>query len=537
MKDMSWLRNWQENKRQDMKIIDGRAAAKLIDDGMMVYVGGFGAYSGVDELLKGLAGRYEVEGHPEKLTVISGICSGYSNMEPIGHNLLKAEGLMDTIIAGHFMLSGEVSRMVSENKVAAFALPLGALPGMLGAGASGRPGFFSKVGLGTYVDPEVSGYAVNPRAKEQSEKPLVQHTEFAGEDYLFYSAIKPDVCLVRGTISDEDGNISLRREGLHEYQLQAAMATKNNGGTVIFQVEEIVPVGEINPKEIKVPGMLVDYVVVADKGNHMQYYGADYDPAVSAEAKVPAEEIEPMALDVRKVIARRAAMELRDGAVVNLGIGLPAGVGSVAIEEGLAPNMTLSLETGPIGGVPLSGPAFAGAINHDVLMDAEDAFAFYDGGGLDMAFLGAAEVDAKGNVNVSMFGVRCAGPGGFINISQNTPKVCFMGTFTAGKSEIEIRDGKVCIDKDGDGIKFLRDVQQITFSGDYGAKTGQEVLYITERAVFRLIEAADQEAGGVALELIEIAPGADLKKDVLDKMEFKPVISPDLKEMEQWIFR
>lgn len=560
-----------------MKVIDAAAAAKLIEDNMVVYIGGFGAYSGVDELMHGLAERKRAEGHPENLTVLSGICSGFGNMEDIGHNIICEPGLVGTIIAGHYMISGRMSRMVSENKVAAYAPPLGALPCMLRAGASGQPGVLMKVGLGTYVDPAVSGFAVNEKARAQvsefetagsktgsqdqqqpqdpqdSQGPkvpkgtkaplgpqLIRRMELDGEDYLFYKALRPDACLIRGTIADKNGNISLRREGLHEYQLEVAMATKNSGGTVIVQVEELAECGQIPPKEIRIPGMMVDYVVIGSPENSRQMYGnEDYKPEISAEAKIDAGEMPPMPLDVRKVIARRAAMELpaadADGkkCIVNLGIGLPAGVGIVAAEDGLASELTLSLETGPIGGIPLDGAAFAGAVNHEALMNAPDVFSFYDGGGLDMAFLGAAEVDGAGNVNVSMFGTRCAGPGGFIDISQNTPKVCFMGTFMAGAQDIRVEGGKLTIVSDGNKAKFTEHVQQITFSGEYAGRTGQKVLYVTERAVFRLLpgNGADHK-----LELIEIAPGVDLEKDILAKMEFEPVVSPDLKKMDKKIF-
>ena len=563
-----------------MKVIDAAAAAKLIEDNMVVYIGGFGAYSGVDELMHGLAERKRAEGHPENLTVLSGICSGFGNMEDIGHNIICEPGLVGTIIAGHYMISGRMSRMVSENKVAAYAPPLGALPCMLRAGASGQPGVLMKVGLGTYVDPAVSGFAVNEKARAQvsefetagsktgsqdqqdqqqpqdpqdSQGPkvpkgtkaplgpqLIRRMELDGEDYLFYKALRPDACLIRGTIADKNGNISLRREGLHEYQLEVAMATKNSGGTVIVQVEELAECGQIPPKEIRIPGMMVDYVVIGSPENSRQMYGnEDYKPEISAEAKIDAGEMPPMPLDVRKVIARRAAMELpaadADGkkCIVNLGIGLPAGVGIVAAEDGLASELTLSLETGPIGGIPLDGAAFAGAVNHEALMNAPDVFSFYDGGGLDMAFLGAAEVDGAGNVNVSMFGTRCAGPGGFIDISQNTPKVCFMGTFMAGAQDIRVEGGKLTIVSDGSKAKFTEHVQQITFSGEYAGRTGQKVLYVTERAVFRL-----QPGNGAdhKLELIEIAPGVDLEKDILAKMEFEPVVSPDLKIMDKKIF-
>ena len=339
------------------------------------------------------------------------------------------------------------------------------------------------------------------------------------------------------------------------------MATKNSGGTVIVQVEELAECGQIPPKEIRIPGMMVDYVVIGSPENSRQMYGnEDYKPEISAEAKIDAGDMPPMPLDVRKVIARRAAMELPSAdldadagaggkkCVVNLGIGLPAGVGIVAAEDGLASGLVMSLETGPIGGIPLDGAAFAGAVNHEALMNASDVFSFYDGGGLDMAFLGAAEVDGAGNVNVSMFGTRCAGPGGFIDISQNTPKVCFMGTFMAGAQDIRVEGGKLTIVSDGSKAKFTKHVQQITFSGEYAGRTGQEVLYVTERAIFRLLsgnaagtgghesQTGTQRTAGCELELIEIAPGVDLEKDILAKMEFEPVVSADLKIMDRKIF-
>lgn len=558
-----------------MKVIDAATAAEMISDGMKVYIGGFGAYSGVDELLHGLADRYEKEGRPKGLTVLSGICSGFGNMDDIGHNIIAVPGLVGNIIAGHYNISPKMSQAITENQIGGFALPLGQICAMLRAGASGQPGVISKVGLGTYVDPEVEGCAVNDKAKLAGfGRSLVRHIDVDGEDYLFYSALRPDVCMIRGTFADEDGNVSIRREGLSEYQLETAMATKNNGGIVIVQVDELVDRGEIDPKEVRIPGMMVDYVVVGAQENSRQMYGSDkYRPEISAEAKVAQDDIEPLPLDVRKVIARRAAMELpgygNSGSaaigsrnsegevadtddkkcVVNLGIGLPAGVGKVADEEGMAEAMILSLETGPIGGVPLDGAAFAGAINHDVVMNSADTFSFYDGGGLDMAVLGAAEIDMRGNVNVSKFGTRCAGPGGFINISQNTRDVCFVGTFMAGKQDIKVGGGKLEIVQDGENPKIVSEVQQITFSGDYACAEGQNVLFVTERAVFRLMredaqsaEHSDSCRSGLAeiapvrLELTEIAPGVDLEKDVLGKMDFRPHISPDIKEMDRWIF-
>ena len=259
------------------------------------------------------------------------------------------------------------------------------------------------------------------------------------------------------------------------------------------------------------------------------YAGTGYQPALTGETRCPVGAIAPMPMGVRKVIARRGALELRQGCVINLGIGIPSGVGSVANEEGIAPHTTLSLESGPIGGVPVEGVGFAGSMNPEVINSICDTFDLYDGGFLDMTFLGAAEIDQYGNVNVSKFGPRCPGPGGFINISQNTPRVFFLGSFTAGKSQIGVRDGRLDIVQDGPGVKFLKQVQQITFSADYARKTGQEVTYITERAVFKLVE------GG--LMLTELAPGADLERDVLARMEFRPLLADEIKPMDARIFR
>ncbi len=513
-----------------MQLVTAAEAVKLIQDGMTVALGGFGAYSSPDELYQAIADRYTQTGHPQNITVMSGISTGNFDKEHgMGLSRLKQEGLIETIIAGHIGNPVDVANLVGENKIAAYILPLGVVMHLFRAMAGKKPGVLTTVGLGTCADPREEGCIANEKARAQGRS-IVELVELGGEEYLFYKSQKLDVCLLRGTFADEDGNISLRHEALTEAQLQIAAAVHNNGGTVIVQVEDVVACGSIPPKEVRIHKSLVDYVVKAKPEYHMQSYaGMEYRPELTGESRVPMESLQPMEMSTRKVIARRGVMELKPDSIINLGIGIPSGVGSVANEEGLAGRLTLSLESGPVGGVPVEGLGFGAAANPEQIASIPDTFDLYDGGWLDMTCLGAAEIDRDGNVNVSKFGTRCTGPGGFINISQNTPKVCFMLAFTPGKPVIETGDGALHILEDGKGFKFVNRVQQITFSGAYARKTGQEVLYITERAVFRLTE------HGVTLT--EIAPGVDLEKDILAHMEFRPAISPDLKEMNSAIFR
>ena len=513
-----------------MTILTAEEAAALVQDGMTVALGGFGAYSSPDALYQAVADRYARTGHPKGITVMDGISTGNFDKEHgQGLSRLKQDGLIETIIAGHIGNPTDVANLVGENRIAAYILPLGVVMHLFRAMAGKKPGVLTTVGLGTCADPREEGCVANEKAKSQGRK-IVELVQLDGEEYLFYKSQKLDLCLIRGTWADEDGNISLAHEALIEAQLQIAAAVHNNGGTVIVQVEDIVPRGSLHPKEVRIHKSLVDYVVKASPEYHMQSYaGTEYRPELTGEARVPMESLEPMKMSIRKIIARRGAMELKPGSIINLGIGIPSGVGSVANEEGLAEDLTLSLESGPVGGVPVEGIGFGAAANPEQIATIPDTFDLYDGGWLDMTCLGAAEIDREGNVNVSKFGTRCTGPGGFINISQNTPKVCFMLSFTPGKPVIETGDGKLRIIEDGKGFKFAARVQQITFSGAYARKTGQEILYITERAVFRL---TDQ-----GVTLTEIAPGVDLEKDILAHMAFTPIISPDLKEMDPALFR
>lgn len=512
------------------KQISAEEAANLIKDEMTVIVGGFGAYSGPDLLLQAIAERYSKTRHPSDLTVVSGISPGNFRLENgTGLSLLHEDGLISSIISAHLGNAPVIAEMAGNEKIAAYLLPLGVLMQLLRAIAGRRPGIITRIGLGTYADPRVEGCRVNNSARAL-EREVVSLVEREGEEYLFYKSFPVDACVIRGTYADCSGNISIAKEGMNSSQLQMAAAVHNNGGTVIVQVEEVVQDGFIPARQVCIPGSIVDYYVKADPCYQKQYYAIDrYHGELTGEYRCPTEEIMPLPLNVKKVIARRAAEELMDNAVINLGIGIPSGIGNVANEEGMDKGLLLSLESGLFGGVPLAGDGFGGAANPEAMICIADNFDLIDGGFLNQSFLGAAEVDQYGNVNVSRFGKRCVGPGGFIDISKNTQRIVFMLNFTSGKSEIDVKDGKLVIRKDGTGNKFVNSVSQITFSGEYAKKTGQKITYITERAVFELTMEG--------LCLTEIAPGVDLNRDILEKMQFAPLISSSLKIMDQRYFR
>lgn len=403
---------------------------------------------------------------------------------------------------------------------------MGVMCNLFRAVAGGRPGLITKVGLGTFADPRIEGCAVNEKARQQGS--VVSLMEIDGEEYLFYNSFKPNVCFLRATYADEDGNLSMIHEGVQGSELEIAVGTHNNGGTVIAQVEQIVARGSLPTRDIRVHGKLVDYVVVAqDPYNQRQCYARDgYRPELCGLARTPAGATKKLPMGPRKILARRAAMELRPGSIINIGSGIPSGIGSVAAEEGVG-GLTVSVESGPMGGEVQEGLSFPGVANAEAIFYQCDTIDMYDGGMLDMAFLGFAEVDRHGNVNVSKFAGRCIGAGGFIDISQNAKKVFFMGTFT-NKAVLETEGGGLRIVTEGGGRKFVKDVQQITFSGSYAVKAGQEIYYLTERCVFKLT--------AEGLMLTEIAKGVDMEKDILAHMDFVPIISPELKIMDQRLF-
>jgi propionate CoA-transferase len=497
-------------------------AVRIIRSGDTVLVGGSGGGHAVPEaLMAALERRFLADGEPRNITAVHPVGLGDGTNLGAGH--FAHEGLLKRIVCGTFVNSPKISDMAIADQIEGYTLPQGALSQLMREIAAGRAGLLTQTGLHTFVDPRHGGGRQSKCATED----LVELVGFRGQDYLFFKSMKFDVCFLRGTTADEDGNVTMEQEAIFGEMLSQAQATRRCGGVVIVQVKRTAKRGTLPAKQVKIPGILVDLVVVEPE--QRQTYETYYSPAYAGELMVPLSDIPALALNPRKIIARRAAMELFPGAVCNLGSGISTGIANVAAEENILDEICLTNEQGLIGGAPASGNEAGASRNYSSMVDQPYQFDFYDGGGLDLAFLSFAEADEAGNANVSRFGGRIIGPGGFINISQNAKSVVFSGTFSAGKSDISCVDGRLRIARDGGAGKFVKAVEQITYSGAYGRERGQSVLYVTERAVFRL--------GGTGVELIEIAPGVDLERDVLARMGFKPKIAPKVASMDARLFR
>lgn len=498
-------------------------ALDLIQDGAVLATTGFVHWALPDEVFKAIEDRFLETGHPANLECVF---TGSAGLNGTGYDRLGHKGLIGKVIAGHIGLTPNIPALINANECQAYNFPLGVIAELFRCSTQGRKGLMTKVGLRTFVDPRLEGGKMNAVTTED----LVKVVEFDGEEWLYYPTPKFDIAIIRATTADKDGNLSLEHESGRLDPKNVAMAVRAAGGKVIAQVRYISDT-KLPAASVEVPGYFVDAVVESKEPEkyHRMTTNIFFDKKYCGMIDAPADALKPLPLNVRKVIARRCAMELTPASLVNLGIGIPELVATVAGEEGFAQEMTLTSEDGIVGGMPGSGDLFGAGLNASATVTMPEIFDIYNGGNLDLAVLGLAEVNHKGDNNVGKFGPKIPGCGGFINISQSTPKVVFCGAFTAGGTKYEIGNGELHVIQEGKAKKFVKKVQQVTYSGEYGASVGQKVLYVTERAVFELTKDG--------LVLIEKAPGVDLQKDILDQMEFEPIISPDLKDMDARIFR
>lgn len=509
------------------KVISASTAVDSIKKDSTLAVVGFTLMGACETILKEIEKRFLETGSPSGLTLIH--CAGHSDrINGIQH--LAHKNLVSRIIGSHWGLAPRWGNLIHQDEVEAHCLPQGQMTHLFRAMASGKSGNFSKVGLGTFIDPRVEGGLMNDKAIKAGS--LVDVIEIKGEEHLYYNAIPLDCAIIRGTTADEYGNVTMEDEAIKLEALSVAQAVKRYGGKVIIQVKNLARRGTLHPKDVIIPGILVDSIVLADdvQEDHRQTSSAYFDPVYVGNIKAADSTFDPIPLNVRKVIGRRGVMELTPESVVNLGTGIPGDtIGPVASEEGILQDIVLTIESGVIGGIPAGGTDFGLSKNAEAIIEHPYQFDYYNGAGVDITYMGIAEVDVQGNVNVSKFGTKAVGCGGFIDITQPAKKVVFLGTFTAGGLEVEIENGLLTIIKEGRNKKFIQQVNQITFSGKYSRDMNQHVYFVTERAVFRLIYEG--------VELIEIAPGIDIDNDIIGQMDFMPLISPQLKEMDSAVFK
>ncbi|MFK5921496.1 MAG: malonate decarboxylase subunit alpha [Verrucomicrobiota bacterium] len=487
-------------------------AIAAIPSGATVAVSGFVGAGHPELLTTALEERFLASAQPRDLTLV--YAAGQGDGKDRGLNHLAHEGLLKRVIGGHWNLAPKLGTLALENKIEAYNFPQGVVCQLFREIAGKRPGVITKVGLNTFIDPNNEGGRLNQRTKQE----LIERLELDGETWLRYRSFPITVALIRATSADPQGNLSVEHEGLIGDILPIAQAARNHGGIVIAQVERIVE-RISDPKAVRVPGILVDFLVESpqDKQAHQQTFAESFNPAyVTTRDNKISTTPQTLPFSCRKIIGRRALEEIRSGDIVNLGIGMPEAISAVAAEAGRLEEFTLTLESGPIGGEPASGLSFGCSSYPDAIIDQPSQFDFYDGGGIDLAALGAIEIDQLGNVNITQFGNRFAGVGGFVNITQNARRVIFCAPFRVKGLTAKVSDGNLTITSEGQIPKFVKRVQQVAFHGPSAIERGQEVLYVTERAVFRLT------ADGLAL--IETAPGIDLQEQILDQMEFQPLV-------------
>lgn len=504
-----------------MKVISADEAAGLVRDGDAVLSSGSGGgHSVPEDLLAAVERRFLKEAAPRGITSISIV--GIGDRAKLGAAHLAHEGLIKRAITSALVDSPGLADMAAANKIEAYTLPQGVLSQLMRDMAAGRPGLLSKTGLHTFVDPRQRGARQTDTATEDFVELITIH----GEEWLLFKPVPVDIAFLRGTTADEDGNVTMEEEAVLGEMLAMAQATRRAGGIIIVQVKRLAKRGTLPPKEVRIPGILVDFVVHVKE--QRQTYATYYDPSYSGELRVPLSHIAALPFGTRKVIVRRAAMELFPDAVCNLGAGISTGLSTIAAEEGILDSVVLTNEQGIIGGAPITGRDSGGGQNFSAMIEQPSQFDFYDGGGLDLAFLSFAEVDAEGNVNVSRFGDRIVGVGGFINIAQNAKTVIFSGTLTAGDLEVSWSDGRTRITKEGRHRKFVKAVEQVCYSAKIARERQQTSIFVTERAVFTI-----RQAG---LTLVEVAPGVDVERDIVSRMDFRPAIAEDLREMDRRLF-
>lgn len=516
------------------KIITSDEAAGYVKSGDMIGISTFGLVLYPEALTIALEKRFLATGEPKGLILwntIGGAMGAKMGTERFGH-----DGFCKKVIMGYWRTAPNIVKMAVEEKFEAYNLPLGVMSHLIRAAAGRKPGIITPIGLKTFVDPRYGGCKMNSIAVDNWSEVMV----IDGQEYLFFKAPKMDVCFIRGTTADPRGNVTMEKE-TNVLDVRAyAQAVKANGGTVICQVERLSQL-RANPHMVKIPRFLIDYITVApeQRSNRLE----QYNPAYTGEivlSKQHVKEHNEMLIEKSKdfnserrledwVISRRAAQELEPDAIINLGVGMPDVVAAIAQQEDITDEITFTVETGPVGGVPAASSGFGASMNPEVIMEQSHLFDSYDGGILDLAFVGAAEIDPDGSVNIGRYGSLIAGVGGFPHITQNSRKVIFMTTFRGGKEmAVEYKDGVLHIRKEGNVTKFKKSIKQINYSGVYAREMHKEVIYITERCVF------EQKPSGFTIT--EIAPGIDIERDIFNQMEFKPLVADDLKVMEHKLF-